>query len=269
LRSCKQPTSFSRPDWIFDIKYDGFRSLAYIEKGRCRLTSRKGVVYSRFKDLAQAISDEVDAEDAVLDGEIVVLDAEGKPRLYDLMESKGTPVYAAFDLVWLDGEDLRDYPLWERKMLLEGCLRQPPERILYVNHVEEQVPMRKGVAFLFRYRDASHSANSRYLDALALVGDPRAKVRELDRLTRRRTQANGRSAKAFNPLAPHLIPQRGDAKRESAKVSRVLHCLHAHRLIAKYPHSRRWRTTRLGRRLMATAIQLREVNFPQLLADAA
>jgi bifunctional non-homologous end joining protein LigD len=76
LELVQQPTSFSRPDWIFEIKHDGFRSLAYIENGRCRLTSREGVVYSRFKDLIQAISDEVDAEEAVLDGEIVALDAE-------------------------------------------------------------------------------------------------------------------------------------------------------------------------------------------------
>ena len=60
---------------------------------------------------------------------------------------------------------------------------------------------RKGVAWLFRYRDVSHSANSRYLDALALVDDPSAKVREIDHITRRRRSSNGRTAKALNPLA--------------------------------------------------------------------
>ena len=164
----------------------------------------------------------------------------------------------------------------------------------------EWVPLRKGVAYLFRYRDIAHSANSRYLDALTVVSDPSAKVAELDRLTRRKRSATGRTAKAFNPLAreelqlfhalmdgadslrgftnaevrsrlettSHLARQRGDPKRESAKVSRILHRFHAHGLVAKYPHSRRWRTTRLGRRMMATAIQLRELNFPQLLALA-
>jgi hypothetical protein len=164
----------------------------------------------------------------------------------------------------------------------------------------EWVPLRKGVAYLFRYRDISHSANSRYLDALTLVSDPTAKVAELDRLTRPKRSASGRTAKAFNPLAreelqlfhalmdgadslrgftnadvrsrlettSHLARQRGDPKRESAKVSRILHRFHAHGLVAKYPRSRRWRTTRLGRRLMATAIQVRELNFPQLLVLA-
>ncbi len=165
----------------------------------------------------------------------------------------------------------------------------------------EWVPMRKGVAYLFRYRDVSHSANSRYLDALAVVSDPTAKVCELDRVTRRRTgTSSGRTARAFNPLAreevqlfhavldgadtlrgfsnhdvrsrleqtSHLASFADDRKR-SAKVSRILQRFHAHGLVAKIPHSRRWRTTRLGRRLMATAIQVREINFPQLLALAA
>ena len=162
------------------------------------------------------------------------------------------------------------------------------------------MPLRRGVAHLFRYRDISHSANSRYLDALTVVSDPTAKVAELDRLTRGKRSASGRTAKAFNPLAreelqlfhalmdgadalrgftnaevrsrlettSHLAGQRGDPKRQSAKVSRILHRFHAHGLVAKYPRSRRWRTTRLGRRMMATAIQLRELNFPQLLALA-
>jgi len=165
----------------------------------------------------------------------------------------------------------------------------------------EWVPMRKGVAYLVRYRDISHSANSRYLDALEMVTDPSAKVRELDRVTRRARCASGRTAKAFNPLARderqlfravldgadcqqgftnrdvrvrlrktcHLRRQRGDPKRESAKVSRILDRFHAHGLIAKIPHSRRWRPTRRGRRVMATAIQVGELNSPQLLALAS
>jgi hypothetical protein len=165
----------------------------------------------------------------------------------------------------------------------------------------EWVPMRKGVAYLFRYRDVSHSANSRYLDALAVVADPTARVAELDRVTKPHATGDGRSARAINPLArddlqlfhavldgadalrgftnqdvrarlqgtPHLARFPDDPKRQSAKVGRILHRLHAHGLVAKFPHSRRWRATRLGRRLMATAIQIREINFPQLLALAA
>ena len=164
----------------------------------------------------------------------------------------------------------------------------------------EWVSMRKGVAYLFRYRDLSRAANHRYLDALAVVSDPAAKVRELDAVTRRTTTPSGRTAKAFNPLSrddiqlfhavmdgehtirgftnqdirQHLsrtahLSALTDAKRQSAKVTRLLHRFHAHGLIAKIPHSRRWRTTRFSRRLMATAIQVRRLSFPQLLALAA
>jgi hypothetical protein len=165
----------------------------------------------------------------------------------------------------------------------------------------EWVQMLKGVAYLFRYRDVSRSANSRYLDALAVVTDPTTKVRELDRITRRKRTSTWRSAKAFNPLATddvqlfkavmngdhcvrgftnadvrkflassvHFKGRRQDERRQSAKVTRIFQRLHTHGLIAKIPRSRRWRTTRFGRRMMATAIQVRELNFPQLLALAA
>jgi hypothetical protein len=165
----------------------------------------------------------------------------------------------------------------------------------------EWARMLKGVAYLFRYRDVSRSANSRYLDGLAVVSDPTARVREVERITSPRRVTSHRTAKAFNPLSradlelfrafmsgehtlrgfkngdirrqlagtTHLSGIGPDEKRRSAKVSRIFQRFHAHGLIAKIPHSRKWRTTRLGRRVMATSIQIRELNFPQLLAHAA
>ena len=165
----------------------------------------------------------------------------------------------------------------------------------------EWVQMLKGVTYLFRYRDVSRSANSRYLDALAVVTDPTTKVRELERITRRKRKSTWRSAKAINPMATddvqlftavmngdhcvrgftnadvrelltssvHFKGIRQDERRQSAKVTRVFQRLHIHGLIAKIPRPRKWRTTRFGRRMMATAIQVRELNFPQLLALAA
>jgi len=96
---------FDDADWLFQVKYDGFRSLAYID-------------YKRFADLRDALPDEINAKDAILDGELVVLDGSGKARFYDLMANRGTEVFAAFDLMWLIGRDLRDQPLWGRKELL-------------------------------------------------------------------------------------------------------------------------------------------------------
>ncbi len=54
------------------------------------------------------------------------------------MFNRGVPIFAAFDILWLDGDDLRDLPLWERKSILEGCLRKPSERVLYVDHIERE-----------------------------------------------------------------------------------------------------------------------------------
>jgi hypothetical protein len=165
----------------------------------------------------------------------------------------------------------------------------------------EWVPMLKGVAYLFRYRDVSRSATYRYLDALVVVTDPTAQVKELERITERKLTTSWRSAKAMNPMSTddlqlfkavmngghcvrgftnsdvrrqlattaHFAGIRQDERRQSAKVTRLFQRLHLHGLIAKIPRSRRWRTTQLGRRLMATAVQVRELNFPHLLALAA
>ena len=62
----------------------------------------------------------------VLDGEIVVLDSDGRSLFYELMHSRAVPIFAAFDLLWLNGKDLRDEPLLERKRRLRTYdYRQP------------------------------------------------------------------------------------------------------------------------------------------------
>ena len=132
----QRPNPFDHEDWFYEIKYDGFRGLAYVEQGACQLVSRNDFDYSRFKNLMVAIPKAIDAGDAIVDGEIVVLDDQGESRFYDLMFNRGTPIFAAFDILWLDGEDLRDLQLWERKSILEGCLRRS-DRVLYVDHIEQ------------------------------------------------------------------------------------------------------------------------------------
>ena len=66
LTLSQQTTAFSDPDWLFEVKHDGFRSLAYIQDG-CELVSRKGVAYKRFKDLSNALSEI--GHEVILDGE--------------------------------------------------------------------------------------------------------------------------------------------------------------------------------------------------------
>ena len=132
----RQKTPFDHPDWLFEIKYDGFRSLAYIEDG-CKLVSRNEFHYQRFKDLAESIVSDLDVSNVIFDGEIVCLDDKGHSRFYDLMGNRGVPIFALFDVLWLNGEDLRDLPLSDRKATLREIVPESPERMLYVDHIQE------------------------------------------------------------------------------------------------------------------------------------
>ena len=106
---------------LLEVKYDGFRALAALSGGRLALQSRNALDLSaRFPGLAAALG-KVTIGEAVIDGEIVALDAKGVPR-FQLLQSGRTERYVAFDLLWLDGEDLRRRPLEERRELLESVL---------------------------------------------------------------------------------------------------------------------------------------------------
>jgi bifunctional non-homologous end joining protein LigD len=129
----RQREAFDHPDFLFELKYDGWRALAYLEADRSELVSRKGNALKSFESLRAALARL--GRTAVLDGEIVCLDAVGKPRFYELFRHRGEPVFYAFDCLYLDGEDLRPRPTIERKRILQNLVRDQP-RILYANHVE-------------------------------------------------------------------------------------------------------------------------------------
>ncbi len=126
--------AFTDPNWLFEIKWDGVRALAWIEDGAVKLRSRNNVdITSRYPELA-ALPKVFAAREAILDGEIVALDARGHSDFQRLQERmhvrapgekqlRETPVvYFAFDLLYCDGYDLRGAPLLERKELLERML---------------------------------------------------------------------------------------------------------------------------------------------------
>jgi bifunctional non-homologous end joining protein LigD len=98
---------FDHPDWLFELKHDGFRALAYIERGKRELVSRRRNTYKRFGPLREALSKLLRVNDAILDGEIVCLEADGYSVFKELLYRRGQPVYYAFDLLWLNGRDLR------------------------------------------------------------------------------------------------------------------------------------------------------------------
>jgi bifunctional non-homologous end joining protein LigD len=132
----RRPDIFDSSDWVYEIKHDGFRALAYLEAGRCRLVSRKGNEMKRFDDLAVAIAKELKVSNAVLDGEIVAVDESGMPAFYDLMKRKRQTLYFAFDLLWLNGRDLRDLPLLERKKILRSIVPPKSSWVGYVSFVD-------------------------------------------------------------------------------------------------------------------------------------
>jgi bifunctional non-homologous end joining protein LigD len=123
LATASDGTAARGPGFVYEVKYDGFRALAAVSGGRVALQSRNGLDLSRrFPGIARALAG-IEAAEAVLDGEIVALDDEGRPAFGRLQRAEGRGcLYAAFDLLWLDGQDLRDRPLEERRDLLESLL---------------------------------------------------------------------------------------------------------------------------------------------------
>jgi bifunctional non-homologous end joining protein LigD len=116
----KEP--FDDPDWLFDFKYDGFRGLCYLERGRGRFVSRNGNAFGRFAALGAEVASVLEANEAVIDGEVIAADETGRPQFYDLLPGTRAPAYLAFDLLWVDGIDLRSLPLSERRRRLQAIL---------------------------------------------------------------------------------------------------------------------------------------------------
>jgi bifunctional non-homologous end joining protein LigD len=95
--------SLHDPQWIYEPKFDGFRGVFYISGRECFIRSKRNKVLGRFADLALGVRAELHARDAILDGEVVALDDEGRMDFRALLASRGWLHYAAFDLLWLNG----------------------------------------------------------------------------------------------------------------------------------------------------------------------
>jgi bifunctional non-homologous end joining protein LigD len=135
----RKPVPFDHPEWVFELKYDGFRSLAIVQNGRCQLISRNGHSFNSFADLRQSIPSELPHEgQTVLDGEIVCLDKRGRPQFRELLFHRAEPYFCAFDLLMDNGKDLRMERLTDRKHELRRKLSKLPDspRLRYVDHVE-------------------------------------------------------------------------------------------------------------------------------------
>ena len=127
---------FESAEWVYELKHDGFRALAYVKEGRCQFVSRRGNEMKRFSDLAACIAKELKVKDEILDGEVVALDGAGRPAFYDLMKRQCQAVYYAFDVIWLNGRDLRNSSLLERKKILRSVIPRKSSWVGCVSYVD-------------------------------------------------------------------------------------------------------------------------------------
>jgi bifunctional non-homologous end joining protein LigD len=145
------------PDWLHEVKFDGYRIEARLDHGEVRLLTRKGLNWSgRFPNVAAAIA-KLPAETALIDGEIVVEDTHGVSNfamLQSALKEGATDrfVYYAFDLLFLDGRDLRALALHERKARLARLLGQ------------------KRVGAVLRYSDSLKEQGDRVLQHACRLG---------------------------------------------------------------------------------------------------
>ncbi len=169
---------FSDPDWLFEVKVDGHRMIGAREDGEGRLFTRNGhPAEARFPELARALAS-LPVEHVILDGEIAVTDAEGRPR-FGLLQRRAklerardieaamvtSPVtWFVFDLLAFDGFDLRDRPLAQRKAWLEallpkhGALRLTPHFVERGEEVWEQVQARGLEGIVAKRADSTYQA---------------------------------------------------------------------------------------------------------------
>lgn len=130
---------FNSAEWVYELKYDGYRAIAHLNKEAISLHSRNGInLNDKFAPIVEELQEL--EHDAVLDGEIVYINKKGIPQFQELQnypETKlnGTLQYMVFDLLYLNGHNTMDLPLIDRKSLLKDLL-QNTGKVLYSEHIE-------------------------------------------------------------------------------------------------------------------------------------
>lgn len=133
---------FDNKDWLFEMKYDGYRAIAEVNNGDVKLYSRNQLSFNqKYKKVVEALK--ALEHEVVLDGEVVALNKEGNPEFQLLQNyqqsSKGNLLYYVFDLLYLNGYELFDLPLVERKKFLQQIITALDDpTIVYSDHVTEK-----------------------------------------------------------------------------------------------------------------------------------
>jgi len=122
-------------NWAFEIKYDGYRIVAFVENGKVRLVTRNGKDYTKkFEDIAKVLENKFKKECVVLDGEMVAFDKNGRSDFGQLQKNLKSGVnncsYVVFDVLAYNGKDLRNEQLKERKRVLENIFKTTPKNVI-------------------------------------------------------------------------------------------------------------------------------------------
>jgi bifunctional non-homologous end joining protein LigD len=132
-------------DWIYEIKFDGYRAIALRGISETRILSRNQKdLASKFPEVKDSIA-ALDLQDAIIDGEIVALDEKGRSSFqllqsFDMGQERPPIVFYAFDLLQLNGKDLQNLPIEERKAKLEELLKKPPGVLRYSASFTKDIP---------------------------------------------------------------------------------------------------------------------------------
>jgi len=110
-------------DWRYEVKWDGYRALAYVRGGECELVSRNGnLLTPRFPEVAKAVPRALKTPSAVVDGEVCALDEDGRPSFSAMQQGTGRLVFYVFDLLEVDGDPVIDCTLAFRQLRLAELL---------------------------------------------------------------------------------------------------------------------------------------------------
>jgi len=128
-------------DWLYELKYDGYRILAFVEGNNARLVTRNGNdLTKRFYEISSSLVEIAKGRAFISDGEMVITDSSGKTdfqALQNYLKNRKSQnlTYIVFDILSLDGMDIREYPLIKRKEMLEELMKDAPKSIYYSRHV--------------------------------------------------------------------------------------------------------------------------------------
>jgi bifunctional non-homologous end joining protein LigD len=151
--------------WLYEVKFDGYRALAYLSDGRCELRSRTGKdLTGRFDSIAGQVPRAVRAHAAVVDGEVVALDEEGRPSFSAMQQGSARLVYYVFDLLEADGESLVGSPLEERRERLEQMLDRRSRTVLLSEAFDDGAALFQAVSSQELEGIMAKRRDSRYLE---------------------------------------------------------------------------------------------------------